>query len=150
VITSNEELLIVHQITFMIHEQARLADENRPVEQAACFTEDAIANYYGEEIHGREKIYNLLLPALTKWIASCHSISNVQVTVNDTESATSLSYVHAWHRVDPTGEDDYEVRGQYHDEWIRSEVGWRISKRTFLTMAATPPRPDAPGINRLA
>ena len=51
----------------------------------------------------------------------------------------------------PSGpEDDYEVRGQYHDRWLKTEEGWRISYRKFLTMAATPPRPDAPGIGRIS
>ncbi|GIR35362.1 MAG: hypothetical protein CM15mP49_07470 [Actinomycetota bacterium] len=56
--------------------------------------------------------------------------------------------MHAWHRIDETGAGDYEVRGQYHDEWSLTQKGWRISKRTFLTMGATPPRPDAPTIGR--
>tara|TARA_B100001996_G_scaffold135828_1_gene103418 strand:- start:1090 stop:1539 length:450 start_codon:yes stop_codon:yes gene_type:complete len=145
----HEEILAVQKITFMIFEQARLADQNLPDEQAACFSEDAVVNYYGEEIHGRDHIYALLLPALNKWIASCHSISNVQVTVHNTMSASSVSYVYAWHRVNADGVGDYEVRGQYHDEWICTEDDWKISKRTFLTMAATPPRPNAPGIGRL-
>ncbi len=145
----HEETLAVQKITFTIFEQARLADQNLPYEQAACFSEDAVVNYYGEEIHGRDHIYALLLPALNKWIASCHSISNVQVTVHNTMSASSVSYVYAWHRVNADGVGDYEVRGQYHDEWICTEDDWKISKRTFLTMAATPPRPNAPGIGRL-
>jgi len=145
----HEEILAVQKITFMIFEQARLADLNLPDEQAACFIEDAVVNYYGEEIHGRDQIYALLLPALNKWIASCHSISNVQVTVHNAVSASSISYVYAWHRVNADGVGDYEVRGQYHDEWICTEDDWKISKRTFLTMAATPPRPNAPGIGRL-
>tara|TARA_Y100000817_G_scaffold210101_1_gene164864 strand:- start:629 stop:1078 length:450 start_codon:yes stop_codon:yes gene_type:complete len=145
----HEEILAVQQITFMIFEQARLADQNLPDAQAACFIEDAVANYYGEDIHGRDQIYALLLPALNRWVASCHSISNVQITMHNATNASSISYVHAWHRVNADGADDYEVRGQYHDEWVYTEDGWRISKRTFLTMAATPPRPDAPSIGRL-
>ena len=39
---------------------------------------------------------------------------------------------------------------QYHDRWLKTDEGWRISYRKFLTMAATPPRPDAPGIGRIS
>ena len=143
-----ENVLAIQEITFMIFEQARLADLNRPNEQAECFTEEAIANYYGEDIRGREQILNLFLTALNKWVASCHTISNVQVTILNRTNASSVSYVHAWHRVDTEGLGDYEVRGQYHDNWSHTESGWKISKRTFLTMGATPPRPEAPGIDR--
>ena len=138
----------IQDITLMLHEQARLADLNRPEEQVLCFTEDVVADYYGEPLHGRDAIYALLVSALKRWIASSHSISNVQIVVVDEKSARSGSYVHAWHRIDETGVGDYEVRGQYHDEWSLTQEGWRINKRTFRTMGATPPRPDAPSIGR--
>ena len=138
----------VQSITYVLHEQARLADLNKPEEQVLCFTEDVVADYYGEPIHGRKAILELLTPALQRWIASSHSITNVQIEVLDAISAHSVSYVHAWHRISETGQDDYEVRGQYHDEWTLTAEGWRISKRTFLTMGASPPRPDAPSIGR--
>ena len=138
----------IQDITLMLHEQARLTDLNRPDEQVLCFTEDVVADYYGEQLHGRDAIHALLIPALNRWVASSHSISNIQIEIVDEKSARSVSYVHAWHRIDETGAGDYEVRGQYHDEWSLTQEGWRISKRTFLTMGATPPRPDAPSIGR--
>ncbi|MEE2682520.1 MAG: nuclear transport factor 2 family protein [Actinomycetota bacterium] len=144
-----DRLAAVHEITFMIFEQARLADLNRPDDQGNCFAEDAVANYYGDDIVGRKAITQLLVPALKKWVASCHTISNVQVDIHSDLSASSVSYVHAWHRINDSGEGDYEVRGQYHDDWVLTEQGWRIQNRTFLTMAATPPRPNAPGIGRV-
>ena len=42
----------IQDITLMLHEQARLADLNRPDEQVLCFTEDVVADYYGEQLHG--------------------------------------------------------------------------------------------------
>ena len=81
----------IQDITLMLHEQARLADLNRPEEQVLCFTEDVVADYYGEPLHGRDAIYALLVPALKRWIASSHSISNVQIEVVDEKSARSVS-----------------------------------------------------------
>ena len=46
----------VQDITLMLHEQARLADLNRPDEQVLCFTEDVVADYYGEQLFGRDAI----------------------------------------------------------------------------------------------
>ena len=34
----------IQDITLMLHEQARLADLNRPEEQVLCFTEDVVAD----------------------------------------------------------------------------------------------------------
>ena len=76
--------------------------------------------------------------------------SNIEISFDGEDMAKSVSYVQAWHRKPSGPEDDYEVRGQYHDNWVRTDEGWRISYRKFLTMAATPPRPDAPGIGRIA
>lgn len=143
-----ESLLAAHEITHVIHEYARLVDLNRTDEQAMCFTADGVADYYGTDVVGRNAIATLLGPAVDRWIASCHTISNIQIDLTSAATATSVCYVHAWHRVDPSGDGDFEVRGQYHDQWRRTGEGWRIARRTFLTMAATPPRTGAPGIGR--
>ena len=50
----------IQDITLMLHEQARLADLNRPEEQVLCFTEDVVADYYGEPLHGRDAILSLI------------------------------------------------------------------------------------------
>ena len=143
-----EELIAERDITRVIHEYARLVDLNRTDEQAQTFTEDGVADYYGSDVVGRRSIADLLRPAVNRWVASTHTISNIQIDVSGPDSATSVCYVYAWHRVDPSGEGDFEVRGQYHDHWRRTDEGWRIARRTFLTMAATPPRPDSPTIDR--
>lgn len=143
-----ERLVAERDIASVIHEYARLVDLNRTAEQAMTFTEDGVADYYGADVVGRDAIAALLEPAVNRWIASTHTISNIQIDVRGPDTATSRCYVHAWHRVDESGAGDFEVRGQYHDEWRRTDEGWRIARRTFLTMAATPPRPDAPGIGR--
>lgn len=145
-----QELIAVEEIRSVINEYARLVDLNRTREQADLFAADGVADYYGTDVEGRDAIAALLEPAVNRWLASCHTISNIQIDVTGTEEATSMCYVYAWHRVEPTGADDFEVRGQYHDQWTKTDAGWRIARRTFLTMAATPPRPDAPGIGRVS
>tara|TARA_B110000438_G_C15767834_1_gene630449 strand:- start:329 stop:778 length:450 start_codon:yes stop_codon:yes gene_type:complete len=132
----------------VMHAYCRLADENRPEEQVRCFKEDGIANYYQDDLVGRKAILEMLKPALNRYLATCHSLSNIEIHFDDIDNASSVSYVQAWHRKPSGPKDDYEVRGQYHDKWTRTLEGWRIAHRRFLTMAATPPRPDSPGIGR--
>ncbi len=145
--TDVDRLQAVHDISFVIHEYARLVDLNRVDEQVLCFAEDGIADYFGSDIVGREAIRELIKPAVNKWDAMTTAISNIQIEVSDATSASSVCYTHIWERND---DGDVIVRGQYHDQWVKTPDGWKIQKRTFLVMGATPPRPDAPGVGRLS
>ena len=145
-----QELLDHQEITDVMHSYCRFVDLNLPEKQVECFTIGAIVDYYGGvELVGRDAILEMLKKALTRFTATCHTLSNIEINFEDSDTANSVSYVQAWHRKPSGPEDDYEVRGQYHDRWSKTEEGWRISYRKFLTMAATPPRPDAPGIGRI-
>tara|TARA_Y100001970_G_C14018614_1_gene742270 strand:- start:470 stop:922 length:453 start_codon:yes stop_codon:yes gene_type:complete len=146
-----QELVDRQEITDVMHSYCRFVDLNLPEKQVECFTIDAAADYYGgTELVGRGAILEMLQEALTRFIATCHTLSNIEISFESPNTANSISYVQAWHRKPSGPEDDYEVRGQYHDRWLKTEEGWRISYRKFLTMAATPPRPDAPGIGRIS
>ena len=144
-----EYLQSIADITYVIHEYARLVDLNRTDEQVLCFAENGVADYFGTDIVGRKAIGELLKPAVNKWIAMSTAISNIQIQVSGNTTATSICYAHIWERCDEKGEGDVVVRGQYHDNWIKTDEGWKISRRTFLVMGATPPRPDARGIGRI-
>ena len=146
-----KELFDRQEIIDVMHAYCRFVDWNIPERQVECFTSDAVADYYGGvELVGREEILGMLKKALSRFTATCHTLSNIEISFDGEDMAKSVSYVQAWHRKPSGPEDDYEVRGQYHDNWVRTDEGWRISYRKFLTMAATPPRPDAPGIGRIA
>ena len=146
-----QELVDRQEITDVMHSYCRFVDLNLPEKQVECFTIDAAADYYGgTELVGRGAILEMLQEALTRFTATCHTLSNIEISFESPNTANSISYVQAWHRKPSGPEDDYEVRGQYHDRWLKTEEGWRISYRKFLTMAATPPRPEAPGIGRIS
>ena len=146
-----QELVDRQEITDVMHSYCRFVDLNLPEKQVECFTIDAAADYYGgTELVGRGAILEMLQEALTRFTATCHTLSNIEISFESPNMANSISYVQAWHRKPSGPEDDYEVRGQYHDRLLKTEEGWRISYRKFLTMAATPPRPDAPGIGRIS
>ena len=149
---SEVQKLFDHQeIIDVMHSYCRFVDLNLPEKQVECFTIDAVADYYGgTELVGRDVILEMLKKALTRYTAPCHTLSNIEINFASPEPANSVSYVQAGHRKPSGPEDDYEVRGQYHDRWLKTDEGWRISYRKFLTMAATPPRPDAPGIGRIS
>ena len=146
-----QELFDRQEITDVMHSYCRFVDLNLPEKQVECFTIDAAADYYGgTELVGRGAILEMLQEALTRFTATCHTLSNIEISFESPNTANSISYVPARHRHPSGPEDAYAVRGPYHDRWLKTEEGWRISYRKFLTMAATPPRPDAPGIGRIS
>jgi 3-phenylpropionate/cinnamic acid dioxygenase small subunit len=63
---------------------------------------------------------------------SKHVLSNVTIHVNEDEGiATAQSYVTVYQAVPP----DFPLKaifiGHYHDEFVRTENGWRFHKRTI-------------------
>ena len=80
----------MHDISFVIHEYARLVDLNRVDEQVLCFAEDGVANYFGTDIVGRDAIRDLIKPAVKKWDAMTTAISNIQVDITGEASAVSM------------------------------------------------------------
>jgi hypothetical protein len=126
------------EIVDRMHAYARWVDINRPDEQVKVFTEDCRVNYgKGDDgwITGRDALERVLREALAAYVATNHSISNIEIDFVDPDTATATSYVHAWHRVvDPR--PDYHLYGRYPDVWRRTPDGWRMVERR-VTVAGT-------------
>jgi 3-phenylpropionate/cinnamic acid dioxygenase small subunit len=96
-----------------------------------CFLADAIVVYpeFGE-LKG--------IPALTKFLgdvldpldATQHMVSNFTVEATGDGTATLVCYLHSQHvRHAAPGGPFYVVAGTYHDDFVRTDAGWLISKR---------------------
>lgn len=60
-----------------------------------------------------------------------HLLGNHRVTV-DGDTARSLTYGRIHHvGAGPMDGSFYECLGEYDDHWVRTETGWRISRRWF-------------------
>ena len=63
--------------------------------------------------------------------ATQHLLGNHRVTV-DGDTARSLSYGRIHHvGAGPKDGAFYECLGEYDDHWVRTDAGWRISRRWF-------------------
>ena len=94
-----QELFDRQEITDVMHSYCRFVDLNLPEKQVECFTIDAIADYYGGvELVGRDAILEMLKKALTRFTATCHTLSNIEINFESSDMASSVSYVQAWHR----------------------------------------------------
>ena len=91
-----QELFDRQEITDVMHSYCRFVDLNLPEKQVECFTIDAAADYYGgTELVGRGAILEMLQEALTRFTATCHTLSNIEISFESPNTANSISYVQA-------------------------------------------------------
>ena len=128
------ELLDRQAITDGIQWWTKWVDLNRIDKQVQILTEDGRLTFYGDDewIVGRDKIEAMLVPSVARYSATHHYISNVEINFEGADEASSIAYLQAWHRP-ADGSDDYTLYAQYHDRWVRTADGWRISERRLKT-----------------
>lgn len=85
--------------------------------------------------YGHRGIDAVVANSLRRHLGGCgpsqHLLSNYDVEV-DGDGATSRTKVRAFHV--GVGEHEgavFESIGVYHDQWVRTADGWRMSERTF-------------------
>jgi SnoaL-like domain len=106
------------------------------------FLPDATA-MLGSECAGIDAIIERVSTALHHLDASQHLISNHQVSV-DGDTATCRCYLQAQHvRKSAENGPNFIVAGRYQDQLVRTDRGWRISRRV-LTVDWTEGNPKVP------
>ncbi|MFM2159885.1 MAG: hypothetical protein RLY39_416 [Actinomycetota bacterium] len=103
-------------------------DRNLPEELSKLFTEDAVVDYGPEvaNLIGRTQIYEMVSKGLAEtFAATSHHISNFIVTFNSNISATSNSYLYAWHKY-YSKEEIGHLWGGYEHEFVKIEGVWLI------------------------
>lgn len=112
-------------------------DHRNAEDVVALFAPEASFERKGEILKGRDEIRaaQLKRPA---GIVTRHVCSNLRVDVLDGRRATGTHYFLLYrHDHAATGTDAAapaplgppETLGEYHDEYVRTEEGWRISRR---------------------
>lgn len=121
------------QIVDQLNEIAWIFDHKQWERLGEVFAEDA-------EGYGQRG-----LPAITantvRYLGRCgptqHLIGNHRIQV-DGDRATSTSYVRAFHH---SAADEpaqfWDFLGEYHDTWLRTADGWRITCRRCLPIATS-------------
>lgn len=83
---------------------------------------------------GIDEIKERIRSSLAPLDDSQHIVSNHQVVL-DGDTATHRCYLHAQHIFnDVEGSPLFVVAGRYEDDMVRTADGWRITKRSLLTM----------------
>jgi hypothetical protein len=106
------------------------------------FTADAVGDYgRAGLVHGVAAIKDTCRNALDPLTAAQHINTNHQAEITgDTASASCYLVVHQYRDNTPGG-DHLEMGGRYDDELVRTENGWRITRRK-LTLLWTTGNPD--------
>lgn len=103
-------------------------DLNKREALAEVFCEDAIIDTAGLVRRGRE----ILAPPPGPALLMRHICSNILIDVLDERRATGVSYLLAYVQAPEDGELRLPaVLGEYYDEFILTENGWRIANRRF-------------------
>ncbi len=85
--------------------------------------------------YGETGIEALVANNLRRYLGGCgpsqHLLGNYDIAV-DGDRATSHTKVRAWH-LGAAGHEGatFESIGVYHDRWVRTPDGWRLSERVF-------------------
>lgn len=108
-------------------------DSNEWGELDEVFLPEATA-FLTEELVGRAAIKDRVRRALEHLDDSQHLISNHQVVL-DGDRASCRCYLQAQHvRHAAPGSPNFIVAGRYEDQLVRTERGWRISRRVLEIM----------------
>ena len=92
------------------------------------FTPDAVGDFGGGAVEGREAIRSLVRRALGDAGPTQHLLGNHRLEI-DSDSARCVCQVRAFH-ADPAGSAEvYELLGEYRDRLVRTSDGWRIAHR---------------------
>ena len=100
---------------------------------AKLFAADAVLSVLDDRFVGRDAIHERLVESRGKETTR-HLMSTIRITVEDEENATGISYVRIY--ASPAGDlpmtAAQKVVGEYHDRFVRTADGWKISERKFV------------------
>ena len=112
----------------LIYKYCYYFDRNQPEELSQLFTVDAVVDYGPEiaNLTGRKQIFEMVSKGLAEtFLATSHHISNVLVYFKSETSATSTSYLYAWHKYH-LKEEIGHLWGGYEHEFVKIEGKWFI------------------------
>jgi 3-phenylpropionate/cinnamic acid dioxygenase small subunit len=121
-------------IQLLVTEYAWLLDHQRWQDVADLCTEDAVLHIRGREIVGRQGLGEWAeYRARKKNRRTQHQMTLLRLTaVSKDEVHGSAALV--LHTAKAGGGTYIDLVGEYHDEYVRSEDGWRFSRRRLVKL----------------
>lgn len=121
----------------LVLDYASFRDQRRGEDFANLFTVDGELALNGDTFVGRKALASRLSGDSRQ--RSRHLMTNIRVTIEDANHAHGISYAlifianeAAEVTAGPAAVVNFTAMGEYHDEFIRTEQGWRIATRRFV------------------
>lgn len=128
------ELVARQAIGDAIHAYCRGVDTLDAQAVAALFTTDCVVDYgpgLGQPTRGSAALAERLASGLPRFAATSHHVSNIEVQLAaDGMSATTITYLMAWHRY-PDDRPDAILYARYHDRFVCRDNRWLIAERVL-------------------
>lgn len=116
------------------------------VNLSQLFTEDGVWEVLGNRTVGRQAIHDRWKSRTAEWAPThgrLHQMSNQYFKVIDRNTAIGHSYVTVYMWETPNDQPQSlapVVISKNDDEFVRTEEGWRIKRRSISTLAVAEPR----------
>lgn len=95
------------------------------------FTDDASLTVGGQTWEGRMEIRKRI-EGLNSATTIRHLMSTIRIVPVDELNATGVSYATIYSSPEGAAAvEGFAIMGEYHDEFVRTEAGWRIQKRVL-------------------
>lgn len=117
----------------LVTDYAYHRDQFNSVEFSNLFTENASLTVVNQTWEGRSNIEQRI-EGLKTGSTIRHEMSTIRIVPVDEDHATGVSYATIY--AAPEGETSvsgFVLMGEYHDEFVRTAEGWRISKRVLIS-----------------
>lgn len=123
----------------LVTDYAYHRDQFNAKEFAELFTEDASLTVVSQTWVGRADIEQRI-EGLKTGSTIRHEMSTIRIVPIDADHATGVSYATIYSA--PAGETTvrgFTLMGEYHDEFVRTAQGWKISKRVLVSKYSLQP-----------
>jgi hypothetical protein len=138
-ISALEQLVIERDCEALAIAYTHGVDLEHPETVAQLFTNDGLWQIGNQKVQGRDAIHTFFTSQQAqKDFVSRHVLSNHIVTVNNSLSASGISYVTLYHFKGKLGSEAMIHTGHpyavvvYQDEYVATKQGWKIKSRNIL------------------
>jgi hypothetical protein len=138
-ISELEQLVIERDCEALAIAYTHGVDLEHPEKVAQLFTNDGLWQIGNQKVQGRDAIHTFFTSQQApKDFVSRHVLSNHKVTVNNSSSASGISYVTLYHFKGELGSEAMIDTGHpyavvvYQDEYVATKQGWKIKIRNIL------------------
>jgi len=130
----SERRTIEQQCRDLVVQLCQLSDHGEREKSVDLFTQDGTWIRGGKPYKGREEMLQSFRGSPTQVIR--HLTSNILITVKDANAAEGVTYYLAFHNDPGTAQPKLPLPleppfslGEWHDKFVRTPAGWRISHR---------------------